>query len=84
VCAALSEGPLLADPRFLWLPGLALGDGSLSQARANRVSLCVFGDLRDEVQDRLEDCCGKRGSLSRDSGRCPHSTVLASGCAGTG
>jgi hypothetical protein len=43
---------------------LAFGDGSLSQAWANRVSLCVFGDLRDEVQDRLEDFCGNRGSLS--------------------
>jgi hypothetical protein len=55
------DDPLLADERFCWLPGLAFGDGSMSRQRANRVHPCVFSDLREETQDRLENFCGKHG-----------------------
>jgi hypothetical protein len=76
---SMSTDPLLADRRFLWLLGLAFGDGSLSRHRANRVDLCVFGTLREEVQQRLEDFCGKRGSETDKHGVYLFSETLALG-----
>ena len=78
--APIPDDLLLADTRFLWLLGLAFGDGSLDATRRpNRVCLCVFGDLRDEVQDRLENFCGKRGNPDAHAGLRVHDEVLASG-----
>ncbi|HET9975371.1 MAG TPA: LAGLIDADG family homing endonuclease, partial [Streptosporangiaceae bacterium] len=77
--APAPDDPLLADIRFLWLLGLAFGDGTLSAARPNRITLCVFGDLQAEVQDRLEDFCGKRGTPTATNGLRLHSEILASG-----
>ena len=62
---------MAAWPRF--------GDGTLSAARRNRVTLCVFADLREEVQDRLEDYCGNRGSHTPTNGLMLHSELLATG-----
>ena len=73
------DDPLLADKRFCWLPGRAFGDGSLSRQRANRAYLCLFGDLREETQDRPVNFCGKRGIPNAKHGPYLHNELLASG-----
>ena len=41
--------------------------------------LCLFGDLREETQDRLENFCGKRGIPNAKHGPYLHNELLASG-----
>jgi transposase len=77
--APVPDDPHLAGTRFLWLLGLAFGDGTMRADRPNSVTLCVFGDLQDEVQDRLEDYCGKRGTPTPKNGLRLHSELLATG-----
>jgi len=77
--AAVPDDPYLADEKFLWLLGFAFGDGSLSRQRPNRVDLCVFGNLREEVQARLEAYCGKRGTETGKHGVYIHHGKLAAG-----
>jgi intein/homing endonuclease/transposase-like protein len=77
--APVPDDPYLSDERFLWLLGLAFGDGTLTASRPNRVTLCVFGELQAEVQGRLEEFCGKRGSPTTTNGLRLHSEILASG-----
>jgi len=77
--APVPDDSYLADKRFLWLLGLAFGDGTMRAERRNSITLCVFGDLADETQDRLEDYCGKRATATAKNGLRLHSERLATG-----
>lgn len=51
----------------------------MSRQRANRVYPCVFGDLREETQDRLENFCGKHGIPNAKHGLYLHNELPTSG-----
>jgi hypothetical protein len=69
----------MAGKRFCWLPAGRSETAACPASGLTGPTLCLFGDLREETQDRLENFCGKRGIANAEHGLYLHNELLASG-----